>query len=349
MKKQLATLALSVLAFSSFATIRTADNNGSNPGNYTSLQKAIDDSNAGDTIYLKASPISYGDIILNKPLAIIGDGVINKKTSMKSTFMGKVEVQTAAGGSALVGFEATQIWVADINKLLLDRLKVDNLYGQANSQSSTSTWSSWSSVLIRNCYFTCQISYTKLSDVYIDNSVLVGFENREKSNNLIVSNSILLDMWPTTYVTFRNSIIQHFQFSEGYHLENFSSNLFENNLFVSTYDSQLIQLNAKNFFNGNNIFDKADLSATFKNYNSELKSLKAISTDLRLVDGSKGKNAGTDGKDVGIYGGAFPWEDSYFSNPGLVRQVPHVMDIQTISQSPNKASIDVNIKAKSIK
>ncbi len=52
---------------------------------------------------------------------------------------------------------------------------------------------------------------------------------------------------------------------------------------------------------------------------------------------------------MGIYGGAFPWEDSYFSNPGLVRQVPHVIDIQTISQSPNKASIDVNIKAKSIK
>lgn len=347
MKKQLLTCALAALSFASFATIRTADNNASNPGNYTSLQKAIDDSNAGDTIYLKASPISYGDIVLNKPLAIIGDGVLNKKTSMKSTFMGKVEVQTAAGGSALVGFEATEIWVDNINKLLLDRLKFGDLYGQAkegNIQPST-----WSSVLIRNCYFKTHFSLAKMSDVYIDNSVLINFDSREKSNNLIVSNSILLGLWPCEYVTFRNSIIEHFMFSDGYKLDLYISNLFENNLFVVVEGDHLAKLNAKNFLTGNNIFENAAISATFKNYNAGLKNLDAISTDLRLVDGSKGKNAGTDGKDMGIYGGAFPWEDSYFSNPGLVRQVPHVMDIQTVSQSPNKASIDVNIKAKSIK
>ena len=345
MKKQLLTVALSALAFASFATIRTADNNGSNPGNYTSLQKAIDDSNAGDTIYLKASPISYGDIVLNKPLAIIGDGVLNKKTSMKSTFMGKVEVQTAAGGSALVGFEADRIYVDDINKLLLDRLKINNYLIGTDINNNDSFWSS---VLIRNCYSNCSLGSTKMSDVYIDNSVLISFGSRVKSNNLIVSNSILLDLQVCEYVTFRNSIIDHYT-SGGYNLDLYSSNLFENNLFVINVSDYLSILSPKNFFIGNNSVVPTGLSSTFKNYNAGLKSLFAISTDLRLVDGSTGKNAGTDGKDVGIYGGAFPWGDSYLSNPGLAPQVPHVMDIQTVSQSPNKASIDVNIKAKSIK
>ncbi len=347
MKKQLLTFALSALSFASFATIRIADNNGSNPGNYTSLQKAIDDSNAGDTIYLKASASSYGDIVLNKPLAIIGDGARIMKPSLKTTFMNQVRVETAAGGSVLVGFEASKILVGNINKLLLDRLTVTGQLIGVDSNGNTSV--SWSSILIRNCYCSLYANNTTISDLYIDNSVLTTIDiGTILKNNFIISNSILLNLYICSNVTFRNSIIEINWQHTGLNLLNFRNNLFENNLFVSLENDNLALLSTNSILNGNN-FVVPSFSETFKNYKAELKSFSHDITDLRLVEGSKGKNAGTDGKDMGIYGGAFPWGDSYFSNPGLAPQVPHVMDIQTVSQTPNKASIDVNIKAKSIK
>lgn len=90
MKKLITILSLS-LSLTSFAGVITCSNNPNSPGQYTSLQDAIDNANAGDTILVHGSGTSYGNITLNsKALTFIGAG-INQPSSDISQ-LGRVQI-----------------------------------------------------------------------------------------------------------------------------------------------------------------------------------------------------------------------------------------------------------------
>jgi hypothetical protein len=76
--------------------------------------------------------------------------------------------------------------------------------------------------------------------------------------------------------------------------------------------------------------------------------------NFHLVPGSVGQNYGTDGTDVGIYGGAFPWTD-YTSNPDVrylyyapPKQLPVLQQLDVLTPFVSPAGqINIQFKAKS--
>ena len=59
-------------ATGAFAIVRTVSNNPSSPGQYTSIQAAIDASGlTGDTIMVAGSATSYGDMTIGKKLVLV--------------------------------------------------------------------------------------------------------------------------------------------------------------------------------------------------------------------------------------------------------------------------------------
>ena len=59
--------------------------------------------------------------------------------------------------------------------------------------------------------------------------------------------------------------------------------------------------------------------------------------DLRLQSGSPGKNAGTDGTDMGVYGGTYPWD--------LEPAIPIIETFNTSAVVPQGTNLSLTVKA----
>jgi hypothetical protein len=65
-----------LIALNSQATTWTVSNNPNSPGQFTSLQAAINNADFYDTIMVAGSATSYGNITINKPLCWLEQGII---------------------------------------------------------------------------------------------------------------------------------------------------------------------------------------------------------------------------------------------------------------------------------
>ena len=74
MKKNLLSALLIVATVNVFATVLTVSNQSPNPGQYTTIQAAINAATAGDSIYVHPSPNNYAPFNLDRQLTIIGNG-----------------------------------------------------------------------------------------------------------------------------------------------------------------------------------------------------------------------------------------------------------------------------------
>ena len=100
---------------------------------------------------------------------------------------------------------------------------------------------------------------------------------------------------------------------------------FKNNIGISmngTYTGSY----ATNAFGSGNVTEL--IETTFVNH----------SNDFHLNITSLGKNAGTDGTDIGIYGGAFPWKE------GSIPTNPHFQKINIAPKTDNSGNLNVKIK-----
>ena len=106
--KKIIFFALMLCASTTFATVRTVSNQIPNPGQYTTIQAAINASSAGDTVYVHGSPLSYSGFNLDRQLTIIGAGFeplslnVNPNTIILGG--GAVSINNVnASGSKLIG------------------------------------------------------------------------------------------------------------------------------------------------------------------------------------------------------------------------------------------------------
>ncbi|MEP7264551.1 MAG: hypothetical protein ABI772_08635, partial [Bacteroidota bacterium] len=74
MKKSLLFAIFSIAASNVFATVLTVSNQSPNPGQYTTIQAAINAATAGDTVYVHPSATHYAPFNLDRKLTIIGNG-----------------------------------------------------------------------------------------------------------------------------------------------------------------------------------------------------------------------------------------------------------------------------------
>jgi hypothetical protein len=321
------------LSFSTFATIHTVNNNLNGPGQFSSIQVAIDAAASGDTIYIASSPTRYtnpslGRFVVSKKLTFIGVGMRpgeKKENSALSRIGHRFDLNDAAGnGSSFIG------------------LYFDGVSSAINVSANVSN---------------CQV----LRCWFDGSSTHLGFNSGSFSGWLIANNYFGMNCGPAINVnnnTVTNFIVQNNVFAEisgcgiqngTFAIQNFSTSancIFSNNVFyggqgagVGNFDQAFS--NVSNMIVENNIFHTMSpggcSNSVFNNnitfgttqdalpYGSNSGVSNVANTDPQMTTfsntsftpsqnyqpaGGPAKTGAVGGGQMGVYGGTFNWNNS---------------------------------------
>lgn len=304
--KHIFTIAALICSLSGFSTTITVSNLITSPAQYNNLQAACDAAQPNDTIQIYGSNTAYGALFVNKTLHLIGSGFGNTF----STFCPEIYLQPGSDGSTFSGLRINFISPNTSNNL-------SNYIFEFCLIEVVNLVTSFSNVIIKNC-----IINNGISGLVDDDGILI-------SNNIFTVNSANApgEVFLTNGGTFNSQpgalpvIIQNNLFLGNL---NFLGSNFTmiNNVFANVneiYTTSAFPSSCWGCVFQNNLsycstcvldsIDGATLSNNIENqpdpFISNLPNL--FNSDFNLNASSLGNNFGTDGNDVGIFGGPFPF------------------------------------------
>ena len=291
-----------VLSFSAHATIFTVSASANHPAQFTTLQAAHDAASAGDTIQWYGNDnVANSFAQFSKPLVIQGVNSITNRPSI--SFASSTSGTRIIGGSynflqsdfQLSFFEIKNSWITNLYYFNTDNLScINSIIGGFSVNNSGNNLGNFYS--FQNCIFLSPVLLPSanqpnnislsipLISVIIDHCVFLSdLSGSFTDNALNISNSVFVgSISPATCFSVNTA--------------------FDSNLFVdySIDNSQFCGPNiaASNIMNAPNPF-----------VNSNLSNLNTL--DFRLNESSEGNNAATDGSDIGLHGGLYPWPINY--------------------------------------
>jgi hypothetical protein len=343
-------LAALTTVFSANAGVLTVSNNSNSPGQYSDLASAVSAANSGDTLLVAGSPTSYAGVTISKEVHIIGVGYKPSKDLPMVTKIGSVTFRVEGLGT-LVSPYLSASGSSIEGCYLVDDFHINGVSG------STIT-----NIVIKRNYFILNRDLSinaYCSGILIYNNILSAFDNA--GSNVILANNIIREPAGSTGVS-GASIIKNNLFigtSIGLAVSYYTN--VSNNIF---YASALNQLNSTfttytnniSYNSSNNNFPMAGTNSgsgnminVNPNFVSDANYTFDDTDDFNLNAGSPAINAGSDGTDIGIYGGSYPWPDGGVSGSGFMYsqepQIPQVneMNIQNTSV-PTNGTLNVQIK-----
>jgi hypothetical protein len=291
-------------AFTAYATVITVDNNPNSPGQYTGIQAAINAAVAGDSIYISGSTTNYGNFSLNKRVTIFGTGYNPLKqvpvvSIVSSMSLDTVTSVSGASNSKVYGLAFTGN-ISDTYGAKFVSIERCQVNGSTNMSASSANW-----VIRNNAHF---------SVININNSPNILFEN-----NLAYGCAIQTSNQPT--VTINHNVFL-FNVGSGYYCANNVQNatwmnnifwgaspiysnvtgcVFNNNL---TYQTPNDVIPGSGNTGSNNLVTVPPGFVNVPNPNSI-----GYGYDYNVINVSAANNAGTDGTDLGVYGGTSAMQD----------------------------------------
>jgi hypothetical protein len=361
MKKTLLS-GLSIIAFSliSNATVHTVSNDVNSPGQFTSAQAAHDAANSGDTLYIHATATSYGELNVKKPLVIIGEGSLPNKAIQYNSYFSNINMTFS--DSPISSANGTKIFGLKIDFLtFLDECNgcnyISNFEIARNLiQYLNAAWRVNNALIYQNVINNFSGQYFSL--VFTNNIVQsIGLDNNNGSNNLI-SNNIIENGISSRGAIVSNNIF--YKSTAGGVIDNDNNNkdlTWTNNLFYAGVNFAISDIvfgtntGTGNIINVNPSFILGVLPTTLIGYNYSTPANGPFA-NYHLQATSPGINYGTDGSDIGIYGGAHPWIDGtttdsryrYFTMPS---QVPHMISMDVLNPTiPLNGTLNIQFNAK---
>ena len=325
MKKKLTLIAILLSAYCS-ATVRTVNNNNPSPGQFATFALAHTAAVAGDTLYISGSPTSYSSNTITKLLTIIGTGHNpDKQNPLVSTFT-IINCNAASGGSKFIGITFNGN-INNIQNATYEHCKFNAPF-VIGAASLTTTFN--------KCVFTgAALSTNFASNTFIFNNCI--FNNAIESNG-----STGAKAGSATNCLFLGSAIPGIG-------PNFSNFSFSNNIFYGTSpqitltNSTTTMTNNISFNCPNNNLNGTSLSGNIVNSNplfiSYVPSGFHYTDNYNLQAGSPGHNTATDGKDIGLYGGATGVNFHMGGEPSIAQ----VRQVNMPATVPAGQSITVNI------
>jgi hypothetical protein len=289
MKTLLLSFVLFVCSISLFAATRTVSNRPGDLAEFTSIQAAVDASADGDILLITGSATSYNDVTINKRLTLIGPGANpNFNGGVSANITTLTFGNSQASNSVLLGLDIgnVNIAVADCDNVQVKRTKVNYLYHFGSDQNRIPQ--NW---LIEECYFNGSGIYNYVNDITtanwnIINSYIYGSITM---NGSIFSNNVFFSFGGNVF-TGRSHVITNSIFMT-VSLGGLTESSIANSIFNTNPNINLASNSSSgNFFETDPLFVQF---SWFDLYNS----------DLSLQSGSVGINAGTDGTDIGLFGG----------------------------------------------
>jgi len=337
MKTTIILVCIAFLACTASATIITVSNNANSPGQYTSIQDAIDAATNGDTIYIHGSPTTYGDVHLNRSLTLIGPGYNPQKdqpltVNINSFYLDSVAGIKGCSNSTIMGLNFYYLYSGGSPSRFDNILFKFNRIAQVNLSPGVVA-----------------------SGLVIAQNILDHFYYINNVNNLIVRNNIIYNLTAgftnCQSVLITNNLYFYTTVSSNFTIQDFSTianNIFLNvhpNTSFSTFNNNLI------FNSGNDVLPYGNNTGSGNingsapifvndgggNYNGI-----NLGYDYRLSAASPGNDAGTDGTDIGPFGGIDPLVDLTGTPP--VPQIKN-FNINNSVVLPN-TPLDIYVKAK---
>lgn len=311
--------------FSSDATIHTVDNNPNAPGGvFNSIQLAIDASSNGDSIYVVGSASLYAPFSAAKEIHLFGAGYNPDKQNPYSSVI--------SGYSSFIVTVAGTIITGDASGSTIEGVDINNL-----SLAGYSATFKLSNITISRCRnYNNNINLASyLSDININNNIIKSIYGGQNSTNIIIANNIISQFQGFgSYINSGTFLCSNNIFAPvtgSANFANIDNTIFANNIFY--FYSPNSSTNEYCTFNNNISYGSANDAFNISGTNSgggNFESVDPLFTsfagpygytptdDYHLQPSSLGINAGTDGTDIGIYGGAYPWPDGGISGGGFM-------------------------------
>lgn len=311
---------------------------------YQNLDTALVHAVNGDMVYLPASSYNIGTLTINKGVHIVGAGsnVDSSLATGVTLFTGTLRIITGSDNGSIEGvyingdiYFGTSPSDQAVNMFSIKRCVMNNVYLSYNGSASTaSTNFSLSENIIKG-----YINGGNIQNVEITKCIIEGTINNFNGNALF-SNNIFLKgtcdgylLNTVTATIFQNNIsLPRFcdNSSTWYLISSGTGNTFTNNMFVDA-----VPIPAGNTANGN--LNSVPHDSIFVNQTGNLYN---IAHNYHLRPTCIGKNAGTDGTDIGLYGTASPKKD------GEIPFNPHVQTKAIPASTNSQGNLDINIKVK---
>lgn len=339
-------LAFSMLfVFTAKATVHTVSNDANQPAEWTNLQMACDSANVGDTIYVQGTPTDYctgltsSVLHIKKRLHLIGVGIKPEWNYLYGypSYISTIYLDTVAFISGASGTIIEGIKTATISCTYPSNSVCQDLIFRRNRINSTLSLNNANNALIINNII--QGSYLSLSNgtnIIVMNNIFQCYIGSSSSSTIISNNLFLASaaFSGCQSSTITNNIFYYAEVT-GATYSNFSNNM---GFGISTN-----VLQGSNTGSNNVNADPQFLylfSTTNHAYNDQNKYI--------LKSTSTGKNAGTDGTDIGIYGGQYPWPASALNNyihciPPMIPMMQELI-IQN-SSVPANGNLNFSVKA----
>jgi hypothetical protein len=366
MKKLLTSVLMMFTGFQLMATVLTVSNNPSRPAQYTTFAAAQTAAINGDTIYIHGSPFTYPALTLTKRLVVIGAGYKPNTQYGQPTTVGNIELFNDSGlpdpsGSVLMGLNGGIVNCTGTersNNIRILRCKLSSIYLQAPASQYVDGWVIYNNILaqvyaangsrtspgptniiIANNILTGQIVAIASSSIVVDHNVFISQNNISSVFNLIFTNNIFIRssgnlMSNTVLCSFNNNLSNQTTIGA-------ASEYNPTNNFVTTYIGAGGGSNsgAGNQMGIDPLFENVTNNDTYND-----------TFNYRLKTGSPGKNAGTDGTDLGIYGGSYPFPSGGAIGSGFdtspMPPIPQVTELNILNATvPVNGTLNVNVKA----
>ncbi len=327
----ISTLMMLAFGFSSQAQNLIAVQNGIKVQFYASLDSANVHASDGDTLYLPGG--SYGSLTVDKRLHIIGVGhnPDSTKATARTIMQGLILNSGAANGSVTgIYFHGSIIFNSGFKGYTISRCHILG-------------------------YITKAAPVKTDSNISVTQNIIEGNFDFSRFSNSLISNNILETLVYVSNSVFKNNILLLSSRNYSYQYLNFNNCRIENNIgypFGATIENSILNNNINIGSNGSsgtnqgsgNFLGIGAFHSIFVNYDSLTMTGENIyKADFHLALHSPYKNAGTDGTDIGIYGGTFPWKE------GSIPYNPHIQKNSVSGTTDANGNLKVNIKAEAQK
>lgn len=362
MKKTIILIALAAICATANAKVLTVSNNANSPGQYSDLQVAITAAANNDTLYVHGSPISYGNATITKPLTIIGAGVLPNKSPSISTVINYMSLDygtyTSSGsGSKIFGCDINSLYFSlgtgsSISNVTLSRNRISIIYfgnyytNVAFAHNNISIFNNTIGTIRGNG------SVSGIKNTVIKNNEIVYIFNMgdEAVGSWILTNNLIFKISTTRSAVISNNIF----YSSNVDID--ATNAYcsvSNNCFYGAHTYITSDIIYGTNTGGNNLLNQDPLFVYYDAVHGYTLSNPATGpfANFNLQVGSPCLLAGSDGLDIGIYGGNTPFVEGYpadsrfryFPMPSIPQMLE--MNIQNAAILPS-GTLNVNFKAR---
>jgi len=306
--------------------------NGSKANFYADLETAIQQAVSGDTIYLPGRPIQVqNNLVIDKRLTIIGagwdmdsiGGISISDIKLPNGSYVSINFREGSDGSLITG-----CYIGPITFGYTDG---------SGTHDNISNVTIWRNRISGGSIITLSAQVTQ---IFISENLLGNYIDGKNASNCIINNNL------GAYVTyFVNTLIYNNIFNNNFCVINSSGCTVENNFCTGTSISGCSNSYFNNnAFQGNITFPNGTNEGSNNLVNQSLMYTFVVNDfsapkNLVIRDDSPCKNAGSDGTDIGIYGGTTPYK------PGAVPYNPHINRVDISGHTDKDGNIKVNIQA----